>query len=181
MYDDETFCTRFRMTRTLFTSIVREITDNCLYFQQNSDFLGDEVYLYNSSISIRHRSWCSRRISTNVAQKNHLVLLKLFVWVYGDGFFWRPIHTDIEKLHAFHERNIRVSWDDRKHWCTHVSWANWPLHIVLKIVGVIIGLTHSFYWKQLLHRTYEFGMRSFVQQVQTTMWTLYMHRLLSMI
>ena len=37
MYDDDTLCKRFQMSRTLYTRIVRELTDNFPYFQQTID------------------------------------------------------------------------------------------------------------------------------------------------
>ncbi|GKD26434.1 putative nuclease HARBI1, partial [Tanacetum coccineum] len=40
LYDDYFFCKRFRMRRPLFTRIVRDLTDNCLFFQQGYDVVG---------------------------------------------------------------------------------------------------------------------------------------------
>ncbi|GJX32459.1 cysteine-rich receptor-like protein kinase 8 [Tanacetum coccineum] len=39
-YDESTFCERFRMSRRLFTKIIREVTDDSRFFQQRDDCAG---------------------------------------------------------------------------------------------------------------------------------------------
>ncbi|GJW75376.1 hypothetical protein Tco_0134746 [Tanacetum coccineum] len=61
LYDDYFFCKRFRMRRPLFTRIVRDLTDNCLFFQQGYDVVGKASIsaLVKCTFAVRQLAYCA--------------------------------------------------------------------------------------------------------------------------
>ncbi|GKB98992.1 ALP1-like protein isoform X1 [Tanacetum coccineum] len=77
-YNAYLFRKRFRMNRSLFTRIVRDLSANCSYFQEGCDAIA------KAGISA-------------------LVKCTSAIQLYGEEYLRRPTQTDVEKLYAFHE------------------------------------------------------------------------------
>ncbi|GJX02860.1 protein translocase subunit SecA2, chloroplastic isoform X1 [Tanacetum coccineum] len=74
------------MSQSLFTRIVREVTNNAPYFQPSSDC--------TRRVDISSLMKCSSAIRQSADVMN----------LYGDDFLREPTNTDVEKLYDFHEK-----------------------------------------------------------------------------
>ncbi|GJS85769.1 ALP1-like protein [Tanacetum coccineum] len=99
-YNTYLFRKRFRMNRSLFTRIVRDLSANCPYFQEGCDAVG------KAGISALVK--CTPRCGQ----------LKL----YGEEYLRRPMQTDVEKLYVFHEKKHGFPGMLGSIDCTKWSW-----------------------------------------------------------
>nr|GEY36053.1 putative nuclease HARBI1 [Tanacetum cinerariifolium] len=111
-YDEATFLTRFRMSRTLFTDIVRKITDYSPFFQQTNDCAGrlGISSLMKCTFAIRQMAYGAvpdaldeyLQIGATTAPKSLQLFCKAIMELYGEEFLRKPTYTDMEKLYAYH-------------------------------------------------------------------------------
>ncbi|GJT45707.1 retrovirus-related pol polyprotein from transposon TNT 1-94 [Tanacetum coccineum] len=111
-YDEATFRERFRMSRRLFTKIVREVTDASQFFQERYDCRGQR--------SISALMKCTSAI-------RQLAYGCVIMNLYGEEFLRKPTYTDIEKLYAYHNEKHgfpgMLGSIDYTDW----PWANCPV------------------------------------------------------
>ncbi|GJY19641.1 hypothetical protein Tco_0391132 [Tanacetum coccineum] len=115
-YDEATFRMPFRMSRKLFTNIVRKVTDYSPFFQQTSDYagrLGISSYdkcnfppFPSNGIRALLMRW-TEYLQTGATTTRIVLLLfcKAIMELYGEEFLRKPTYTDMEKLYAYHEEN----------------------------------------------------------------------------
>ncbi|GJX77400.1 protein translocase subunit SecA2, chloroplastic isoform X1 [Tanacetum coccineum] len=145
-YNAYLFRKRFRMNRSLFTRIVRDLSANCPYFQEGCDAVGKAGIsaLVKCTSAIRQLAYAAVPDSLDeylqIGEKTSRDCLMHFcngvIELYGEEYLRRPTQTDVEKLYAFHEN---------KHgflgMIDSIDCKKWPLnvhkHIVLNSVGVI--------------------------------------------
>ncbi|GJT06018.1 ALP1-like protein [Tanacetum coccineum] len=133
-YDESTFRERFRMSRRLFTKIVREVTDASLFFQQTNDCtrkVGISA-LMKCTFAIRQMAYEAvldsldeyLQMGATTARDALRIFCKVIMNLYGEEFLRKPTYTDMEKLYAPH---------DEKHGCPGMlgsidcidwSWSN---------------------------------------------------------
>ncbi|GKC42037.1 ALP1-like protein [Tanacetum coccineum] len=111
MFPEERFEKRFRISRTIFTSIVEEVTLHCAYFRDNINYQKTshipvaEVHLRNSSIGVRHR----------------------LLWKFLEQSVCEdPLSLMFEKLYAFHEQKHRFPGMLEILDCTYWRWFGCP-------------------------------------------------------
>ncbi|GKB55835.1 protein translocase subunit SecA2, chloroplastic isoform X1 [Tanacetum coccineum] len=105
------------MDRVSFTRIVRELSDNCLYFQEGRDAIRKTGIsaLVKCTSAIRQFAYDAVPDSLDeylqIGEKNSRDCLMAFcngvMELYGEEFLRRPTQTDVKKLNAFHEKNHR--------------------------------------------------------------------------
>ncbi|GJW80138.1 hypothetical protein Tco_0144113, partial [Tanacetum coccineum] len=107
-YNAYLFRKRFRMNRSLFTRIVRDLSANCPYFQEGCDAVGKAGIsaLVKCTSAIRQLAYAA---------------------LYGEEYLRRPTQTDVEKLYAFHENKhgfparerhmVELNWKRRSNIC----------------------------------------------------------------
>ncbi|GKC15447.1 hypothetical protein Tco_1012229 [Tanacetum coccineum] len=101
------------MDRVLFTRIVRELSDNCPYFQEGRDAVGKTGIsgLVKYTSAIRQLAYDAVLDSLDeylqIGEKTSRDCLMAFcngvMELYGEELLRRPTQTDVEKLYAFHE------------------------------------------------------------------------------
>ena len=136
MYDEETFCTRFRMSRQLFTTIVRELSDTIPYFQHSYDCTGKLGIspLTKCTSAIRQLAYGAVPDQLDeylqIGRKTSSDCLEHFcdgvMKIYGEEFLRRPTQTDVEKLYAFHEQKHGFPGMLGSIDCTKWPWAQCP-------------------------------------------------------
>ncbi|GJZ76526.1 ALP1-like protein [Tanacetum coccineum] len=104
---------RFRMSRKVFTCIVRELTDNVSYFQQATDCTGKVgISSLMKCISAIHQLAYDvvldvldkdMQIGNKTSHDSLEAFCKVVIKLYGEEYLRRPTNTDVEKLYAFHE------------------------------------------------------------------------------
>ncbi|GKA96242.1 ALP1-like protein, partial [Tanacetum coccineum] len=105
-YDEATFRERFRMSRRLFTKIVREVTDASLFFQQRDNYTEqrDISSLMKCTSVIRQMAYGSvldsldehLQIGATTARKSLQIFCKVIMNLYGEEFLRKPTYTDME-------------------------------------------------------------------------------------
>ncbi|GJS69747.1 WAT1-related protein isoform X1 [Tanacetum coccineum] len=112
-YNAYLFRKRFRMNRSLFTRIVRDLSANCPYFQEGCDAVGKAGIsaLVKCTSAIRQLAYAAVPDSLDeylqIGEKTSRDCLMHFcngvIELYGEEYLRRPTQTDVEKLYAFHE------------------------------------------------------------------------------
>ncbi|GKA56186.1 ALP1-like protein [Tanacetum coccineum] len=130
-YDEATFSERFRMSRRLFSKIVREVTDASHFFQQRDDCTGHRGIsaLMKYTSAIRQLAYgCVPdsldeylQMGATTARKSLQIFCKVIMNLYGEEFLRKQTYTDIEKLYAYHNEKHGFP---RMFDCTNWSWAN---------------------------------------------------------
>ncbi|GJU46263.1 ALP1-like protein [Tanacetum coccineum] len=133
-YDEATFRERFRMSRRLFTKIVREVTDASHFSQQRDDCTGQRGIssLMKCTYAIRQLAYGSvpdsldeyLQMGATTARKSLQIFCKAIMNLYGEEFLRKPTYTDMEKLYAYHEEKHGFPWMLGSIDCTHWLWAN---------------------------------------------------------
>ncbi|GJY40999.1 ALP1-like protein [Tanacetum coccineum] len=113
LYDDYFFHKRFRMSRALFTRIVRELSDNCPFFQQGYDVVGKAGIstLVKCTFAVCQLAYDAVPDALDeylqIRDKTSRYCLMAFcngvMELYGEEFLREPTQTDVEKIYAFHE------------------------------------------------------------------------------
>ncbi|GJV45083.1 ALP1-like protein [Tanacetum coccineum] len=114
------------MSRSLFTRIVRKITDNAPYFQHSSDCTGrfDISLLMKCTSTILQLAYCIvpralneyLQMGEKTSRDSLHAFCKAIMDLYEDEFFQRPTYTDFKKLYAFREEKHgfpRIDLGDR--------------------------------------------------------------------
>ncbi|GJV51223.1 ALP1-like protein [Tanacetum coccineum] len=111
-YDEATFRERFRMSRRLFTKIVREVTDASQFFQERYDCTGQCSIsaLMKCTSAIRQLAYgCVPdsldeylQMGATTSRDSLRIFCKVIMNLYGEEFLRKPTYTDIEKLYAYH-------------------------------------------------------------------------------
>ncbi|GJW16373.1 hypothetical protein Tco_0020506 [Tanacetum coccineum] len=118
MFPAARFEERFRMSRTLFTSIVEEVTIHCAYFHEKEDCTGRLGIspLMKCTSAIRqlaydtvpdafdeylHMGHATSRLSLE-----HFC--RFVIEIFGHEFLRKPTISDVEKLYARHEEKHRL-------------------------------------------------------------------------
>ncbi|GJX69291.1 ALP1-like protein [Tanacetum coccineum] len=136
-YDEATFRDRFRMSRRLFTKIVREVTDASHFFKERYDCTGHRSIsaLMKCTSAVRQLTYgCVPdsldeylQMYATTARDSLRIFCKVIMNLYGEEFLRKPTYTDMKKLYVYH---------DEKHGfpgmlgiinCTHWPWANCPV------------------------------------------------------
>ncbi|GJW83003.1 ALP1-like protein [Tanacetum coccineum] len=101
-YDEATFRERFRMSRRLFTKIVREgsVPDSL------------DEYL---------------QMGATTARKSLRIFCKVIMNLYGEELLRKPTYTDMEKIYARHDKKHGFPEMLGSIDCTHWPWANCPV------------------------------------------------------
>nr|GEY12072.1 hypothetical protein [Tanacetum cinerariifolium] len=136
-YDEATFRERFRMSRRLFTKIVREVTDASHCFQQRDDFARHRVIstLMKYTFAIRQLAYgCVPdsldeylQMGATTTRKYLKNFCKVIMNLYGEEFLRKPTYTDMKKLYAYHEEKHRFTEMLGSTDCTNWPWANCPV------------------------------------------------------
>ncbi|GKE18813.1 ALP1-like protein [Tanacetum coccineum] len=157
-YDEATFRDRFRMSRILFTKIVREVTDASHFFQQTDDCTGQRGIssLMKCTFVIRQLAYGSvpdsldeyLQIGATTARKSLQIFCKVIMNLRGEEFLRKSTYTDIEKLYARHDEKHGFLGMLGSIDCTHWSWANCPVAYIAQFSRGDTGQIHSFYWKR---------------------------------
>ncbi|GKD19693.1 ALP1-like protein [Tanacetum coccineum] len=114
-YDESTFLDRFRMSRRLFTKIVREVTDASPFLEQTNDCTGNVGIssLMKCPSTIRQMAYGAvpdtldeyLKMGATTARKSLQMFCKAIMELYGEEFLRKPTYTDMEKLYAHHDEN----------------------------------------------------------------------------
>ncbi|GJY21544.1 ALP1-like protein [Tanacetum coccineum] len=135
-YNAYLFRKRFRMNRSLFTRIVRDLSANCPYFQEGCDAVGKAGIsaLVKCTSAIRQLAYAAVPDSLDeylqIGEKTSRDCLMHFcngvIELYGEEYLRRPTQTDVEKLYAFHENKHGFPGMIGSIDCTKWSWAQCP-------------------------------------------------------
>ncbi|GJW70895.1 protein translocase subunit SecA2, chloroplastic isoform X1 [Tanacetum coccineum] len=135
-YNAYLFRKRFRMNRSLFTRIVRDLFANCPYFQEGCDAVGKAGIsaLVKCTSAIRQLAYAAVPDSLDeylqIGEKTSRDCLMHFcngvIELYGEEYLQRPTQTDVEKLYAFHENKHGFPGMIGSIDCTKWSWAQCP-------------------------------------------------------
>nr|GEY17542.1 hypothetical protein [Tanacetum cinerariifolium] len=133
-YDKATFRERFRMSRRLFTKIVREVTDVSYFFQQGDDCTGHRGIssLMKCTSAIRQMAYGSvadsleeyLQMGVTTARKSLQIFCKVIMNLYGEEFWRKLTYTDMEKLYAYHDEKHEFLEMLESIACTRWPWAN---------------------------------------------------------
>lgn len=133
-YGDEQFHDRFRMSRILFTRIVREVTDQSSYLQQTPNCAGDlGIYpLIKITSSIRQLAYGVNpdmldeyvQMSSSTVRACLYKFCEAIMELYGAEYLRKPTVTDVDRLYEHHHRvhgfpGLIGSID-----CTYWPWEN---------------------------------------------------------
>ncbi|GJZ70425.1 hypothetical protein Tco_0633975 [Tanacetum coccineum] len=112
-FDEATFRDHFRMSRILFTKIIREVTDASHFFQQIDDCTGqrDISSLMKCTSVIHQLAYGSvpdsldeyLQMGATTTRKSLQMFCKVIVNLYGEEFLRKPTYTDMKKLYARHD------------------------------------------------------------------------------
>ncbi|GJY44573.1 ALP1-like protein [Tanacetum coccineum] len=140
-YDEATFRERFRMSRRLFTKIVREVNDASHFFQQRDDCTGQRGIssLMKCTSAIRQMAYGSvpdsldeyLQMGATTARKSLQNFCKVVMNLYGEEFLRKPTYTDMEKLYAYH---------DEKH-----GFLGYPFILLEAIASNDLWIWHAFF------------------------------------
>ncbi|GJY51040.1 hypothetical protein Tco_0441887 [Tanacetum coccineum] len=135
-YNAYLFRKRFRMNRSLFTRIVRDLSANCPYFQEGCDAVGKAGIsaLVKCTSAIRQLAYAAVPDSLDeylqIGEKTSRDCLMHFcngvIELYGEEYLRRPTQTDVEKLYAFHENKHGFPGMIGSIDCTKWPWAQCP-------------------------------------------------------
>ncbi|GJT55947.1 ALP1-like protein [Tanacetum coccineum] len=136
LYDDYFFRKRFRMSRPLFTRIVRDLTDNCPFFQQGYDAVGKAGIsaLVKCTSAVRQLAYGAvpdaldeyLQIGDKTSRDCLMAFCNGVMELYGKEFLRKPTQTDVEKLYAFHEEKHGFPGMFGSIDCTKWPWAQCP-------------------------------------------------------
>ncbi|GJV81396.1 ALP1-like protein [Tanacetum coccineum] len=136
-YDEATFRERFRMSRRLFTKIVREVTDASQFFQERYDCRGQRSIsaLMKCTSAIRQLAYgCVPdsldeylQMGATTSRDSLRIFCKVIMNLYGEEFLRKPTYTDIEKLYAYHNEKHGFPGMLGSIDCTNWPWANCPV------------------------------------------------------
>ncbi|GJZ85650.1 ALP1-like protein [Tanacetum coccineum] len=136
-YDEATFRERFRMSRRLFTKIVREVTDAFCFLQQRDDCAGHRGIstLMKCTFAIRQLAYgCVPdsldeylQMGATTTRKCLEIFCKVIMNLYGEEFLRKPTYTDIEKLYAYQNEKHGFPRMLGSIDCTNWPWANCPV------------------------------------------------------
>ncbi|GKC61834.1 ALP1-like protein [Tanacetum coccineum] len=136
-YDEATFRERFRMSRRLFTKIVREVTDASHFFQERYDCTGQRSIsaLMKCTSAIRQMAYGAvpdsldeyLQMGATTARDSLRIFCKVIMNLYGEEFLRKPTYTDIEKLYAYHNEKHGFPGMLGSIDCTNWPWANCPV------------------------------------------------------
>ncbi|GJS41885.1 ALP1-like protein [Tanacetum coccineum] len=111
-YDQAIFRDRFRMSRRLFTKIVREVIDVSHFFQQRDDCTGKAGIssIMKCTSVIRQITYGAipgsldeyLQMGATTARDSLRIFCKVIMNLYGEEFLRKPAYTDMEKLYAYH-------------------------------------------------------------------------------
>ncbi|GJS14262.1 ALP1-like protein [Tanacetum coccineum] len=133
-YDEATFRERFRMSRRLFTKIVREVTDASQFFQEIYDCRGQHSIsaLMKCTSAIRQMAYGAvpdsldeyLQMGATTARDSLQIFCKVIMNLYGEEFLRKPTYIDIEKLYAYHNEKhgfpeIVKAESERDHYGAH--------------------------------------------------------------
>ncbi|GJU84851.1 WAT1-related protein isoform X1 [Tanacetum coccineum] len=132
-YNAYLFRKRFRMNRSLFTRIVRDLSANCPYFQEGCDVVGKAGIsaLVKCTSAIRQLAYAVVPDFLDeylqIGEKTSRDCLMHFcigvIELYGEEYLRRPTQTDVEKLYAFHKNKHGFPGMIGSVDCTKWSWA----------------------------------------------------------
>nr|GEV79553.1 protein ALP1-like [Tanacetum cinerariifolium] len=136
-YDEATFRERFRMSRRLFTKIVRQVTDASQFLQERYDCRGQRSIsaLMKCTSAIRQLAYgCVPdsldeylQMGTTTSRNSLRIFCKVIMNLYGEEFLQKPTYTEIEKLYAYHNEKHGFPGMLESIDCTNWSWANCPV------------------------------------------------------
>ncbi|GJV79848.1 putative ribonuclease H-like domain-containing protein [Tanacetum coccineum] len=135
-YNAYLFRKRFRMNRSLFTRIVRDLSANCPYFQEGCDAVGKAGIsaLVKCTFAIRQLAYAAvpdsldeyLQIGEKTSRDCLMNLCNGVIELYGEEYLRRPTQTNVEKLYAFHEKKHGFPGMIDSIDCTKWSWAQCP-------------------------------------------------------
>ncbi|GJX87068.1 ALP1-like protein [Tanacetum coccineum] len=146
-YDESTFRERFRMSRRLFTKIVREVTDASLFFQQTNDYTGKVGIssLMKCTSTIRQMAYEVvpdsldeyLQMGATIARDSLRNFCKAIMNLYGEEFLRNSTYTDMEKLYAHH---------DEKHGFSRMLGSiDYPFILLEAIASKDLWIWHAFF------------------------------------
>ena len=113
MFPESVFEDRFRMSRTLFTGIVEEVTLQCAFFREKEDCTGKLGIspLIKCTSAIRQLAYgtvpdaLDEYLQMGKATSRQCLenFCTSIILIFGPEFLRKPTLTDVEKLYAFHE------------------------------------------------------------------------------
>nr|GEV65008.1 hypothetical protein [Tanacetum cinerariifolium] len=136
-HNEATFRTRFRMSQTLFTRVVLEITDHCPYFQLRPNCTGKVGIspIMKCTFGIRKMAYGSvpdaldeyMQMSTTTARDSLVAFCTAVMELYKNEYLQKLTYTHIEKLYAHHEQKHEFPRMIRSIDCTNSLWENSPI------------------------------------------------------
>ncbi|GKB79390.1 hypothetical protein Tco_0946285 [Tanacetum coccineum] len=111
-YNEKTFRERFRMSRRLFTKIVREVTDASQFFQERHDCTRQRSIsaLMKCTSAVRQLAYGYvpdsldeyLQMGATTTRNSLRIFCKVIMNLYGEEFLQKPTYTDMKKLYAYH-------------------------------------------------------------------------------
>ncbi|GJT95972.1 putative reverse transcriptase domain-containing protein [Tanacetum coccineum] len=136
-YNEKTFREHFRMSRRLFTKIVREVTDASQFFQEIYDCTGQRSIsaLMKCTSAVRQLAYgCVPdsldeylEMDATTARDSLRIFCKVVLNLYGEEFLRKPTYTDMEKLYAYHNEKHGFPGMLGSIDCTDWPWENCPV------------------------------------------------------
>lgn len=135
-YGDEQFHDRFRMSRRLFTRIVRKVTDHSPYFQQTPSYAGvlGISPLIKVTSSIRQLAYGVNpdmldeyvQMGASTVRECLYKFCEVIMELYGPEYLRKPTVTDIDRLYEHHHRVHGFPGLIGNIDCTDWPWENCP-------------------------------------------------------
>ncbi|GJT52187.1 ALP1-like protein [Tanacetum coccineum] len=119
-YDQAIFRDRFRMSRRLFTKIIRECTSAIRQMAYGAIPGSLDEYLL---------------MGATTARDSLRIFCKVIMNLYGEEFLRKPVYTDMEKLYAYHNEKHGFLGMLESIDCTNWSWKNCPVAFKAQFCG----------------------------------------------
>nr|GEU58695.1 hypothetical protein [Tanacetum cinerariifolium] len=137
MFPEAVFEDRFRMSRSLFTGIVEELTLQCEFFCEKEDYTGKLRIssLIKCTSAIRQLAYntvpdaLDEYLQMDNATSRQCLekFCTSIVHIFGHEFLRKPTLTDVERLYAFHENKHGFPGMLGSLDCTDGAWFGCPI------------------------------------------------------
>ncbi|GKC32021.1 ALP1-like protein [Tanacetum coccineum] len=137
MFPEAVFEDRFRMSRSLFTGIVEEVTLQCAFFREKEDCTGKLGIspLIKCTSAIRQLAYDTvpdaldeyLQMGNATSRQCLEYFCTSIIQIFGPEFLRKPTLTDVERLYAFHENKHGLPGMLGSLDCTDWAWFGCPI------------------------------------------------------